>query len=122
MKRNSIVLLTVYISFLLVIAGCGGPTTYGEQISGRETTDIGDIFKNPSKYIGREVAIEGTIVRECPTGCWLDLKDDTGVVYVDINPSGFAIPQKTGSKAVVEGRVSSSEGGLSIVGKGIEIK
>ena len=66
------------------------------------------------------LGLEGSIATECPSGCWLDLKGDSGMVHVTL-PT-FAIPQKVGKTAVVEGLVSSENGKVSIVGKGVTIK
>lgn len=114
-----ILLLTIVIGS---IVGCGGSEKFGEEITVIEITKIKDILIDPDKYVGKTIRVEGKIIRECPSGCWFYLKDDTGTIYVNILPSGFAIPQKVGAKAVVEGKLESKEGRIEIVGKGVEIR
>jgi len=83
---------------------------------------IGDIIANPDDYAGKLVKLEGRISWECPDGCELHLQDDTGVIFVALYPSGIAIPQKLGSTAIVEGKVSEGRDKLTIIGKKIEIR
>lgn len=119
---NNCVLSILILSMPVVVAGCGRTEQYGAVISGQVRTHIGDILKNPREYEGKDVVIEGKIVRECPTGCWLDLKDESGIIYIDVEPSGFAIPQKLKRKAAVEGTVKLERGRPLIIGKGVEIQ
>jgi len=100
----------------------GGGERFGKEITVDVTTNAGDILSRPDEFDGKTVKMEGEITRECPTGCWLDLKDETGVVFVDLGPSGFAIPQKVGSKIIVEGKVLKRQEKTMIVAKGVEIK
>ena len=71
---------------------------------------IGEI--GPS-HIGHQVAIEGTIVKECPhTGCWAVIEDSSGQIRIDTNPGGFALPlRREGSKVRVVGQVIEKENG-----------
>lgn len=55
-----------------------------------------------------------------PSGCWFFLEDETGTIYVDINPSGLSIPPKVGKKVAVEGVPENKNGRISIVGKGVK--
>lgn len=120
-KRNNVVSLSVL--FVLVMAvGCGKKEKFGENISKGEITKIGNILIYPKNYEGKIIRVEGEIMEVCPSGCWFNLKDETGVIYIDIMPSGFAIPQKVGRQATVEGKVITKEGKLMIIGKGVEIK
>jgi uncharacterized protein YdeI (BOF family) len=119
LKNNILILLAV---IAVIAAGCAKEIQFGQEISGREIAKIGDILSSPEKYEGKIVKVQGKIIRECPTGCWFNLKDETGVIYVDIMPSGFAIPQKTGKQATVEGKVTLKDRRLMIIGKGVEIK
>ncbi|MCD6326144.1 hypothetical protein J7M28_01115 [bacterium] len=113
--------LLVLIGALL--AGCGGGgERFGKEIVIDTTTQARDILSRPDEFNGKTVRMEGEITRECPTGCWLDLKDETGVVFVDLAPSGLAIPQKVGSKIVIEGKVVKRREKTMIIAKGVEIK
>ena len=121
--------LLIVILIILGISGCSGNSSsnvsdnserYGVDIAEKETTNVKDILANSAEYLDQTVKLEGKIVRECPSGCWFFLEDETGTIYVDINPSGLSIPPKVGKKVVVEGVPENKNGRISIVGKGVE--
>jgi len=116
----SLILLTAMISS----SSYAGMEKYGQEISNRKITDIRDILANPKAFEGKIVTIEGKIASECSTGCWFYLKVGSGnlTMYVDTEKSGFAIPQKTGKKVLVEGKVIVKETGPMISGKGVEVQ
>jgi len=122
--------LLIIILIILGISGCSGNSSgdisnnssekYGVSIAEKETTSVKDILSNSDEYLDKTIRLEGKIVRECPSGCWFFLEDNTGTIYVDINPSGLSIPPKVGKKVVVEGVPENKNGRISIVGKGVE--
>jgi len=121
--------LLIVILIILGISGCSGISSsssssnsekYGVDITEKEVVNTKDILSSPDKYLGQTLRLEGTIVRECPSGCWFFLKDETGTIYVDINPSGLSIPPKVGKKVAVEGVPENKNGRISINGKGVE--
>ena len=61
-------------------------------------------------------------MRECPTGCWLDVGKENAALHVDIKPAGFAIPQKVGSRVIVEGKIQVKDNQVSMLGQGVEIQ
>lgn len=115
----SVIIMLICAAF---IYGCGSVETYGERISDRRMTSIKDIVMHPDQYIGKGVTVKGKIDIECGTGCWFNLKDGPAVIYVTIESYGFAIPQKVGRTAVVEGAVSMESGKLTLTGKAVEIR
>jgi hypothetical protein len=122
MKTKNIISLSVIFALIAVSSGCGRVETYGEPISNRNLTAINDIVAHPADYIGKTVTVKGKIILVCETGCWFNLKEAGAVIYVNIEPSGFAIPQNAGRHATVEGKILSDKGKLTLVGKGVEIK
>ena len=127
-KAKNIKLIGVSVIIILImwgVSGCSGNSNknsekYGVDITEKGVTSAKDILANPDKYLGQTVRLEGKIVRECPSGCWFFLEDETGTIYVDINPSGLSIPPKVGKKVVVEGVPENKNGRISIIGKGVE--
>jgi len=128
-KINLIGLFLVIFVMVVSIAGCSGNSSgnssnnsekYGVNITEKGVVNTKDILANPDKYLDQTVRLEGKIVRECPSGCWFFLEDETGTIYVDINPSGLSIPPKVGKKVVVEGVPTNRNGRVSIIGKGVE--
>jgi len=124
-KAKNIKLIGVLLIIMLIIlgiSGCSGNNSekYGVDITEKETTSVKDIFANSEEYLDKTVRLEGEIVRECGSGCWFFLEDETGTIFVDINPSGLSIPPKVGKKVVVEGVPENKNGRISINGKGVE--
>ena len=117
---------TITIVVLLLVVGllssCGKVETYGQAISNEKITSVGDILKNPSSFQGKFVTVKGTIDTECPTGCWFNLKDDTALIYVDLGAYAFAIPQKVGHTATVEGKIVIEENEVMLAGRGVKIQ
>ena len=116
--------ITLTLTLMLSFSGCGKKETdkYGQEISNHTITKVEAILTEPEKFDGKNVTVQGKIIRECHTGCWFEVKEDAGIIYIDLNPSGFAIPQKVGKTATVEGKVSIRNNQPMIVGKGVEIK
>ncbi len=126
-KIKLIGLFLVIFIMVVSIAGCSGNSRqygehekYGVNITEKGVVNTKDILANPDEYLDQTVRLEGKIVRECPSGCWFFLEDETATIYVDINPSGLSIPPKVGKKVVVEGVPTNKNGGVSIIGKGVE--
>ncbi len=125
MKNNyNILLITLVAGIAFTLCGCGKKNSeqYGQKISNRNTTEIKEVLKDPKKFSGKHITIKGKIVRECMSGCWFDVEGKGGSIYVDIKPSGLAIPQKVGNEVIVEGKVILRDGQLILIGKGVEIK
>ncbi|MFA5146830.1 MAG: DNA-binding protein [Candidatus Omnitrophota bacterium] len=107
---------------IAAITGCGRLETYGEKISNRNVTAIKNIVMHPQDYEGKAVTVEGRIALVCETGCWFNLEDEGAAIYTDLAPSGFAIPQNVGRKAIAEGRISIESGKLILTARGVEIR
>ena len=123
MKISSVLIfLTLLVIGAVFAVSCGPAERFGASKLDKDVVTIGSILRAPAEYDGKTVKVEGRITRECPTGCWFDLEDDSGVIYVDLNPSAFAIPQKVGGKAAAQGKVKVKNGIATIVGEGVEIK
>jgi hypothetical protein len=120
--KNSAILLVLLVLVAVFIAGCGKAESYGSAISNRVITKIEDILRNPDAYKGKTVTIKGIITNECSTGCWFDIKDEGATIYNNIEPAGFAIPQKSGHTALVEGKVLVENGKPKISGTGVEVR
>ena len=124
-KIRLIAALLIILLVILGVSGCSGNSSnkserYGVDITEKEVTSVKDIYTNPSEYLNQTIRLEGKIVRECGSGCWFFLEDETGTIYVDINPSGLSIPPKVGKKVVVEGVPENRNGRMTINGKGVE--
>lgn len=100
------------------------PEHFGRPFRGAPKTAVKDLLEKPEEHLGRDVALEGTIVRQCPaTGCWLYLKDESGKdIRVEMNKIAPKLPQRVGRKAAVEGRLMKLEDHYEIEGIAVEFK
>ncbi|MCX6689992.1 MAG: hypothetical protein NTZ39_09950 [Methanoregula sp.] len=97
----------------VLIAGCTTqPAPAGTPSAPVSTgsVSIGEIVKDPAAYEGKEVVMKGKITNECGSGCWFMLEDGTGLIYVDLAPNNFAIPQLQGATVVVKGVIHVAKG------------
>ncbi len=119
MKKNMILMMVM----LFVIISCGKSEFFGEPFSGNAPKiTIKQMLENPANYVNKTVLIEGKIKEVCPAGCWFFANDDFGELYINIGPSGFAIPNKMGHEVVIEGEGFMSNGKIILLGKSVEIK
>ena len=79
----------------------------GEPIGKSKKVSINNVLKDPTKYAGKTVRVEGVIVRSCKMeGCWAELAQnkDGRSVRVKMKDHGFFIPlNSAGAKARAEG-------------------
>ncbi|MBM4036067.1 MAG: hypothetical protein FJ291_30405 [Planctomycetes bacterium] len=100
------------------------PEHYGPAFAGAPKAAVKDLLEKPEEHLGRDVAVEGTIVRQCPaTGCWLFLKDVSGKdIRVEMNTIAPKFPQRGGRRAIVEGRLAKNGDSYEIDGKAVEFR
>jgi hypothetical protein len=87
-------------------------------------TSIGDIQKDPTKYLNHVVTVSGELSKECPSsGCWWYIKDRTGEIRADSANSGFALPLHLQGKNIrTTGKLVKTESGdLELVASGAEL-
>ena len=79
----------------------------GAPIGNAKKVSLEKALKDPNKYSGKLVRVEGVIVRSCKMeGCWAELaaKKDSRSVRVKMKDHAFFIPlQSAGAKARAEG-------------------
>lgn len=85
-----------------------GKIKRGAAIGDSEEVALADVLKDPSKFAGETVKVNGFIVRSCKReGCWAELgaaKDSKATVRVTMKDHSFFIPLKSaGFKALAEG-------------------
>lgn len=107
LSRKTLVLAGVLLSAIL-LAGCTSSSTADRALSPGVTNSA--IIKDPAAYDGRDLILKGKIAIECSSGCWFQLDDGTGQLYVDLAKNNFAIPQLQGSTVVVKGVIRMENG------------
>ena len=86
----------------------GEKITRGAALSGKtKKISLEKVLKNPEKYAGKSVAVEGVIVRSCKKeGCWMEMASKEGgkSVRVTFGDHAFFIPlNAAGLKVRAEG-------------------
>ena len=125
MIKNNLVLKSgVFCIVFILFASCyKTEKQYGKEISNNEIVTIENILKNSDKHNNKTVKIKGKIVSECTTGCWFYINsENNNSIRVDLAPNGFAIPQLTGKKVIVEGAVKVQDNNTEIIGTGVKIQ
>jgi hypothetical protein len=85
-----------------------GVISRGAALSDKaEKVSLSEAIKNPEKFAGKTVLVEGVIVRSCKKeGCWMELAADkqSPSVRVSMKKHSFFIPlESAGYKAKAEG-------------------
>jgi hypothetical protein len=79
----------------------------GAAIGNSEKVSLNKVLKDPSKFTGKTVLIEGVVVRSCKMeGCWAEVAEnkDSKSVRIKMKDHKFFIPlQSAGASARVEG-------------------
>lgn len=79
----------------------------GAPIGNSEKVSLAAVFKDPAKYAGKTVRVEGVVVRSCTMeGCWAELAEKKGSpsIRVKMKDHAFFIPlQSAGALARAEG-------------------
>jgi hypothetical protein len=79
----------------------------GAAIGKSKKVSLAKVLKDPSKYAGKTVRVEGVIVRSCKMeGCWLELAPtkDSKSVRVKMKDHAFFVPlDSAGASAKAEG-------------------
>jgi hypothetical protein len=78
-------------------AGGGSPVKRGEPIGDSPRVAFADVLKEPKKFAGKPVVIEGSVERVCQAeGCWMQIvpggASEAGAVRVTFDHK-FAVPK-----------------------------
>ncbi len=81
----------------------------GAPIGNSKKVSLNAVLKDPSKFAGKTVRVEGVVVRSCKTeGCWAEVAENSNSksVRIKMKDHAFFIPlQSAGAKARVEGEI-----------------
>jgi len=96
-----------------------GEELYGRPLRGLTAVAPGEVAKNPAKYSGRSVRVEGTLRRGKDGGLWVA----QGEGVLGLRTDGFTLPAAVdGAPAAAEGRVSPEGDGAILVASGVEVR
>lgn len=85
----------------------------------RETQSIASLNE---AMVGKTVAVRGEITQQCPSsGCWFQVKDGTGELFVDLNSTDVRIKERrVGQDAEVSGKLVKRGGELQLEAERVE--
>ncbi len=85
----------------------GGRIRRGEALGASPAVAFADVLKEPAKFAGKKVVVEGVVERVCQKqGCWMELAPERGArgVRVAMKDHAFFVPFNTaGRRARAEG-------------------
>jgi len=91
----------------MAVYDADGKIKRGMEIGTAKKVSLAKAIKNPNKYSGKAVRVEGVIVRSCKMeGCWMELAPtkDAYSVRIKMKDHAFFIPlNSAGMRAKVEG-------------------
>lgn len=97
----------IFLVLFLPLNIHAGELRLGEALTLQEVTKVSEINKNPEKFLGRRVLIEGLIIDVCAArGCWMDLASDVPFekIQVKVVDGEIVFPiESKGRTARVEG-------------------
>jgi|GEM_PF-489710 len=126
MQSINLGLYLVVAALILGIVGCSGSQEYGTGVDPDvPEIQVRDILSD-SNIHGSRVTVEGRIVNLCPSrGCWFYLQDDTGLIFVNLEPADITLPfregRTLGSRVKVSGTVGLNHGQPIMDADGLEI-
>ena len=77
-----------------------------------------------AESIGDVVTVAGEIVQQCPaSGCWCQIKDESGQAFIDLIPSGLRLTEKrVGQKAQITGQVVKRGGDWALEAQDVQFE
>jgi uncharacterized protein DUF4920 len=85
------------------------PVRVGAAITTKKSTRIENLAKDPKKYVGRTVRIDGTVKKVCQgAGCWVEVASSQGVTFLakSLDESVLLPKDCAGRKIMVQGVVT----------------
>ena len=107
-------LFCAVLTFLIVFISAGTPLAaqqLGDALTLNSPTKVSEITKDPEKFVGQTVLIEGLVVDVCAKrGCWMDMASDTPFekIQIKVVDGVIVFPMSAkGKHAKVEGVVEA---------------
>jgi hypothetical protein len=98
---------------LPALAGTPAPESaavrVGAPITVKKATEVDKLAKDPKRYVGRQVRIEGTVKKVCQgAGCWVEVASAKGVTFLakSLDESVLLPTDCAGRRIVVQGVVT----------------
>jgi hypothetical protein len=107
---------------IFFFAARGTADHHGNPFRGLPPAEIAALVDRPAEYLKKDLRIEGTLARQCPSsGCWFFLKDSGGKeLKVEMGDTTPKRPQRLGKRAVVEGQLIRFGDRFEFIGTAVE--
>ena len=101
----AVMLLVCLAPLVLLAAGCH--QTSGTVLGKTPKGELRTILAIRAGDTPPQVTVRGVMVEKCPVaGCWLRVKDDTGIIKVDTKTAGFTVVNvPLDTKVTVAGKI-----------------
>ena len=106
--RILIVFMIFWILTLSITAQENRAKLYGKEVKLKRVDSFSEVCKNPGKFKGRNILIEGIVVSVCQKkGSWMEIKNGKEKIRVRFESDGFLVPfDSQGKKVRVQGKVN----------------
>src|SRR5262245_42440430 len=96
------------------------PKTFG-TFSGAADTEVAALVDNPTGYLGKTVAVAGTVRKQCRTmGCFFFFDSGKRRLRIDLKDIAINAPKKEGHLARVEGQLMPYTDGYQLLASAVE--
>src|SRR5687768_4537018 len=83
MSPVRILALTLAGALLATGAGFADPVKVGAPITVKKPVKIEKLSKQPARFVGKTVRLEGKVKAVCQgTGCWVEVEDAQGLTFL----------------------------------------
>jgi hypothetical protein len=109
MKRRTSILLAMLCTWALTMTASAEPVAVGTEITVKKPLKISKLAKDPEKFVGKVIRIEGTAKAVCQgAGCWVEVSDAKGVTFLakSLDESVLLPKDSAGRSIVVQGVVT----------------
>jgi hypothetical protein len=121
---------TIFLFCALTLAAAGAliwraaarPSSFG-SFSSAAKAPVAELIANPTRFLGKTVAVEGTISAQCKSmGCFFFFRSGKSALRVDLQEIAMHAPMREGRRARVEGQIVPYDGGYQLAASGVEFE
>lgn len=108
--KISVLFAAAIVALILPLAGCGS-SEFGKPLTLNQPTPIAEILREPQKFDGKRVLVEGKITEVCEMmGCWIMIQgaDEKEALRFKVEDGVIVFPMS------VKGKVARAEGVVSV--------
>jgi len=107
---------------VLVWRAVAKPSRYG-SFTGAPKTEVAKVVSNPKAFLGKTIALEGTITEQCKSmGCYFFFRSGKDTLRVDVQEVAMTAPMREGRISRVEGQVVPYNDGYQFYASAVEFR